>query len=546
MRVLNVAEKPSVAKEASRVLSRGQCSTETGASRYNRVHKFGFDLQNFGQCEMVFTSVVGHLMEIAFKDAKLKSWSACDPALLFTAEIEKYVRDDLQDVLLNLQQQARCCDLLILWLDCDREGENIAMEVVQACQGVKPNIQVKRARFSALTETDLFRACNTLVPPNVLDSAAVDARQEIDLRSGAAFTRLQTMRLQNKYEGLDGLISYGPCQFPTLGFIVDRWLDVECFTPEPFWTLKCQVVKESSESDSNTTERATFTWNRGGSGRVFDQLLGTILLQRCLEAGEGIITKADGRQTSKWAPTPLSTVEFQKRASRWLRISSEAAMSIAEKLYQQGILSYPRTETDKFNETMDLTALVQGQSANPDVSGYVGHLLQGNMRTPRPGGHDDQAHPPIHPTGFAPNLSGDEKKVFDFVVRHFLACVSFDAVGKRTEAVMELAEEEFVAKGLMVLEKNYLNIYPVRARPARLSALSVSHNKSVLYSAFAWARRALNSQKRRFPARAVGEVVEQHHSALSAPARGRSSFLSAVNRFVWWLSMGARPLKGPA
>jgi hypothetical protein len=64
----------------------------------------------------------------------------------------------------------------------------------------------------------------------------VDARQEIDLRSGAAFTRFQTLLLRDRFEGLPAsVISYGPCQFPTLGFITDRWLEVEAFTPEPFW-----------------------------------------------------------------------------------------------------------------------------------------------------------------------------------------------------------------------------------------------------------------------------------------------------------------------
>lgn len=342
MRVLNVAEKPSVAKEASRVLSGGNCSSDQGASRFNRIHRFQYNLGGVGQCEMVFTSVLGHLMEHEFKDESTRGWNGCDPAVLFTAEVEKRVRPDLVDVVTNLHQLARSCDILVLWLDCDREGENIAMEVVEACRSVKPNMDARRARFSALTAQDLQHACNNLVAPNVLDSLAVDARSEIDLRSGAAFTRLQTMRLQNKYQGIDGLISYGPCQFPTLGFIVDRYLEVEAFVPEPFWSLKCEVANENKE-------KATFTWARGGNGRVYDQMLGTILLERCLDAGAGVITSAVGTSTSKWAPVPLATVEFQKRASRWLRISSEEAMKIAEKLYQQGLLSYPRTETDKFN-----------------------------------------------------------------------------------------------------------------------------------------------------------------------------------------------------
>eukprot|EP01052_Picozoa_sp_SAG31_P006551 SAG31_NODE_302_length_18087_cov_97.056982_15_plen_150_part_00 len=112
-----------------------------------------------------------------------------------------------------------------------------------------------------------------------------------------------------------------------------------------------------------------------GHSRVYDRMIGTVLLERCIAAEVGVISKAAGRSTSKWAPVPLATVEFQKRASRWLRISSEEAMKVAEALYQRGLLSYPRTETDVFNESIDLRAIIQVQTANSDVADYVSRLL---------------------------------------------------------------------------------------------------------------------------------------------------------------------------
>lgn len=70
-----------------------------------------------------------------------------------------------------------------------------------------------------------------------------------------------------------------------------------------------------------------------------------------------------------------------------------------------------------------------------------------------------QAHPPIHPTKYANNLSGNEQKVYEYIVRHFLACVSKDALGFETTVQADVAEEKFTAKGLMILEKNYLDVY---------------------------------------------------------------------------------------
>ena len=70
------------------------------------------------------------------------------------------------------------------------------MQVIDVCLAANPRLTVKRARFSALIHQDLHRAINNLVEPNLKDSEAVDARQEIDLRIGASFTRFQTLLLQ--------------------------------------------------------------------------------------------------------------------------------------------------------------------------------------------------------------------------------------------------------------------------------------------------------------------------------------------------------------
>ena len=88
-----------------------------------------------------------------------------------------------------------------------------------------------------------FKYTCFLVQPNPLVSEAVDVRRELDLRIGAAFTRFQTMRLKVRFPSLaDQLISYGPCQFPTIGFVVERYKAIERFIPEPFWKIKGDFV----------------------------------------------------------------------------------------------------------------------------------------------------------------------------------------------------------------------------------------------------------------------------------------------------------------
>lgn len=84
----------------------------------------------------------------------------------------------------TLEREIRTCDALIIWTDCDREGENIGFEVIKVCTDVKPNIQVYRAKFSEITGPSIFRAINNLGQPDKKVSDAVDVRQELDLRTG--------------------------------------------------------------------------------------------------------------------------------------------------------------------------------------------------------------------------------------------------------------------------------------------------------------------------------------------------------------------------
>ncbi|OQR81470.1 DNA topoisomerase [Thraustotheca clavata] len=457
MRVLNVAEKPSVAKEIAAILSNGSSQRRPGFSQYNGIFEFPFEMNN-QRVQMVVTSVTGHLMALDFA-SNYRSWKSCDPVELFSAAVEKTVREDStqKQIEKTLKSEASKAQLLVLWLDCDREGENIAFEVKSVCEKVNRRLRVLRARFSALIPRDIHHAIHNLVQPNENLALACDARSEIDLRLGAAFTRFQTMRIQKKFPAVQNtsesrVVSFGSCQFPTLGFVVDRYLAIESFVREPFYYLHVTHTLQDVGS-------IVFTWSRT---RVYDHLACLALYETCLDAQIATITSISRRDTSKRKPFPLTTVEFQKRAARWLRISSEQAMTAAEALYNRGLLSYPRTETDSFKEGTDLMALLALHTEHETWGGYVSLLQNGKYEHPRSGKNDDQAHPPIHPTKSVSlsSISNDvERKVYEFVVLHFLACCSMDARGSQTNVTMQIAQETFSASGLMIRERNYLDIY---------------------------------------------------------------------------------------
>lgn len=348
---------------------------------------------------------------------------------------------------------------------------------------------------------------------------AVEARIEIDLRIGAAFTRFQTLTLQNHFRSeLDNkVISYGSCQFPTLGFIVDQYKRVKNFVPEKFWYLQIEVKipaeflnmnglkeeeeleptrtatgrkKKSSTSNAKPKDSLIFNWERV---HLFDHLATTVLFEQCADTGyKARVVSVVNKPTSKWRPLPLTTVELQKLGATFFGLSSKRIMEIAESLYNKGYISYPRTETDQFDSAMDLHALVRKQYMSPEWGEYAKGLLGENsgppstcsFTTPRKGRNNDKAHPPIHPVIFVARSaleSNDHYEVYKFITRRFLACCSPDALGSMTTVTLAWGGsnqstaapgassysatnggcgERFKASGLVVHERNFLDVYP--------------------------------------------------------------------------------------
>ncbi|EDV27024.1 uncharacterized protein TRIADDRAFT_22834 [Trichoplax adhaerens] len=447
-RILNVAEKNDAAKSLSRIMSRGNLTKKEGLSKYNKIFEFDFNILN-SSCRMVMTSVSGHLLSMDFL-SNFQKWNSCLPVELFEAQVQKFCTGTNIPIKKTLEREIRNCNTLIIWTDGDREGENIGHEIISVCKAVKPRIEIHRARFSEITYRSIMRACENLTRPDNLQSDAVDVRQELDLRIGAAFTRFQTLRLQRIFAAhlKDQLISYGSCQFPTLGFVVSRFKEIDAFISEDFYKIKVTLDTEDGVID--------FNWKRV---RLFYRHACEVIHQICLENPLATVTSVVSKPKSKWRPLPLDTVEFEKLVSRKLKIGAKEAMKIAEKLYNRGFISYPRTETNQFPSSMNLRQLIEYQTESSEWGDFAKSLVERGP-TPRWGKKTDNAHPPIHPTKFTNTLQGNEKRIYELVVRHFLACCSQDAEGSETIVEITIARELFAVQGLIIIAKNYLEVYP--------------------------------------------------------------------------------------
>ncbi|KAG0480933.1 hypothetical protein HPP92_011791 [Vanilla planifolia] len=432
-----VAEKPSIAVSIASALSNGRMSTRRGSTD---VHEFDGTFQG-NQAHFKVTSVTGH------------NWDLTDPIDLFQAPVLKLESNPKGHICRHLSQEARGCTYLVLWLDCDREGENICYEVIK-CTGfdeTEAGRRILRARFSSVTEKDILVAMENLVRPNKAEALAVDARQEIDLKVGVAFTRFQTRYFQGKYGNLDSrVISYGPCQTPTLGFCVQRYMQITTFKPEKFWSLNLCIIKDGYE--------LRLEWDRN---KVFDYDVAGMFQKLVLDANILEVIGVSTKEESKSRPCGLNTVNLLKVASSALGLGPHVAMQLAERLYTQGFISYPRTESTAYPASFDFKIVLGTQQSNPLWGNYVRSLLNNGFHKPR-AGSDAGDHPPITPMRVATEemLGNDAWKLYQYVCQHFIGTVSPDCKYTRTKVEFASGGEIFHCVGQHVNASGFTLIMP--------------------------------------------------------------------------------------
>lgn len=408
------------------------------------------------------TSVCGHVMTLDFI-GKYNNWDKVDPAELFSkAPTEKKEANPKLNMVKFLQVEGRGCDYIVLWLDCDKEGENICFEVLDAVLPVMNKSHpsertVHRAKFSSITDQDIYNAMNCLGEPNQNEALSVDARQELDLRIGCAFTRFQTKYFQGKYGNLDSsLISFGPCQTPTLGFCVERHDKIQSFKPEAYWVLQAKVSRDKDHS-------LTLDWDRV---RVFDREIAQMFLNITKMVKEARVESVSKKEKAKQRPMALNTVEMLRVASSSLGMGPQHTMQIAERLYTQGYISYPRTETTHYPENFDLKGCLRQQANNPYWSDTVKALLSEGLNRPRKGS-DAGDHPPITPMRSATEaeLGGDAWRLYEYIARHFIATISYDCKYLQTTISFSVGPERFTCTGKAVISTGYTEIMPWQGIP---------------------------------------------------------------------------------
>ncbi len=451
MTVVVFTEKNKAASQIANILSGGKPDRKLveGVPVYV-FRRDGKDWQVMG--------LSGHIMGYDFPQ-ELNDWRSVDPAkLIDTQPIKTVTKKPFADAIMSLAREA---DGIILACDFDREGENIGFEAKELASRVS-RAPVKRARFSSLSASEITRAFDNPLEPDTAMAMSADARQILDLKMGAAFTRYLTLAVRERAR-TKNILSIGPCQTPTCGFVYEREKAIKDFTPEDFW--KIEALFHAGGMDFKGVHRA---------GNIKDKVKAAEIFERIQACKAGLVIKKKVIEVKTNAPYPLNTTEFLKRASRFLSISPEAALEIAEQLYLHGFTSYPRTETNKYADDFDFKSKVIAFTS----TGYRDHalaILSAGDIAVRNGTKDGHDHPPIHPIN-AVDVKEVEKvvkvegagKVYDLITRHFLANLMPATLFEKTHIEITVEKELFDSSGSVMKSEGWMAVYPFETKNDKL------------------------------------------------------------------------------
>ncbi|MGA8663664.1 MAG: DNA topoisomerase I [Thermoplasmata archaeon] len=435
-KTLVVAEKFNTALRIAVVLSDGRMKR----SRIAGTNIFEFDRPDGAYA---VAGLRGHIVELDYPE-EFREWTLAGlPRLLETTPLKRVTESGIVSA---LQSIVKGFDRVIIATDFDREGELIGLECLELLQKVHPTILVKRARYSALTREIIEQSFAHLEELDHALAEAAEARQEIDLVWGALLTRYLSLTAGQRGRSF---LSVGRVQTPTLALLVERDQAIKEFMATPYWELRATGAHEGVEFLLKH-EHGTWT-DRAEAETVFRRVDG---------ATEGIVREFAEEETRRRPPIPFSTTLFVAEATR-LGLGAANAMRIAEDLYTQGLISYPRTDNTVYPRGLGLRTLVEKFKEGPFKEAAEFVLQQPSFRPTR-GRTETTDHPPIYPTGVVDlkKLRPDHAKVYELVVRRFLATVAPDALGRARTTTVEIRGEKFLGKGQSLTDPGWYRIYP--------------------------------------------------------------------------------------
>jgi DNA topoisomerase I len=428
--ILIVTEKPQAAAKIASALGDAKKFGEEGVSYY--------ELTRDGK-KILVASAVGHLYNLTYKKGQ-KGWPIFDVEWVPAYANSKTAGFTKKYYMLIKKLAARAKEVIVA-TDFDNEGEVIGWNVLRF---ICKHKNAKRMKYSTLTAPELEKSYDNPMHELAWGNAyAGESRHILDWLYGINLSRALMSAI--KTTGSFRILSIGRVQGPALKIIVDREREIMKFKPVPYWQVFAKVDWKSA-GVKEPEEEVLFQHSED----IFDKKQ----LEKFKKIKEGN-AKTEKREESIQPPVPFDLTTLQREAYRWIKTSPSETLKIAQQLYLDGLISYPRTSSQKIPKEIEPKKILKMLSKNyPDVKYAIRDV-------PIEGKKSDPAHPSIFPTGeFAGKLSGPAEKLYNLIVKRFIAAFSSDAKTANKKIVIDSKGIEFHASGLKILDKGWMHVYP--------------------------------------------------------------------------------------
>jgi DNA topoisomerase-1 len=347
----------------------------------------------------------------------------------------------------NMEEVTQKAKDFIVATDYDTEGSVIGFNILKMMCGKG---DAKRMKFSTLTKDELIDSFENASPH--IDMGQVEAgltRHYMDFYWGINLTRALTLAMKNQAERGFAILSTGRVQGPTLAMLYEKEMEIKKFKPEPFWELQLQVKLGGQELIAAYEKDKI--WKKEEATKILKEA-----------KGNGKITNIKKREYKQTPPVPFNTTELQSEAYAQFKYSPTQTLGIAEKLYQAGIISYPRSSSQKLPPSINYGKIVKALAKLKPYSQFAEKLLSQKQLVPNEGKKEDPAHPAVYPTfetADLKRLTGPQRKVYDLIVRRFLSVFGDAALRESNTVEIDVSGHKFYVVGKRTLEHGWTEAY---------------------------------------------------------------------------------------
>ncbi|TKC16279.1 DNA topoisomerase III [Robertmurraya kyonggiensis] len=452
MKSLVLAEKPSVAREIARVLG---C---------NQSHKSYIEGNQY-----IVTWALGHLIELKMPehyDKKFQNWNLEDLPIIpehMGTKVMKQTSHQFKAIE-NLAKRKDVKDCIIA-TDAGREGELVARWILEKIKWNKP---LKRLWISSHTDRSIKEGFQKLRPGKEFEALYQSAvcRAEADWLIGLNVTRALTTKYQDP-------LSAGRVQTPSLSLILEREKAIQSFVPKEYWTIDAQIGPLKT------------SWEQNGEKRIFSSDVAQKITEK-VKGQKGTVQAIQRKEKSEQQPLPYDLTELQRNASNRFGFSAKKTLSVLQKLYEQHkLVTYPRTDSRYLTKDMEATMLDRLHGLASSYRDEVKPLIanKGKVLAKRVFNNekvtDHHAIIPTEERSHLSDLESDERKLYDMIVKRFLALFHKPYRYEGIKAVIEVADETFTVNETVVVDPGFKKVTGKEAEPAAQSLANLSKGQSL-------------------------------------------------------------------